>query len=249
MSVTVSAAKDVPMVLLWPSSGTSVLRFSFGKFKEINVAGNQRTFLIDTTAENLWTKPIKSAVFNLYMFDKNKARIGEGWISLNNVGIGETVKFQTTMHTIGVPVSLEIHPSSLPPELAPAAPPKTISITINSVPQGASVKLDGADIGITPKIADLGVGKHMLEFEKEGFNIGHFPLEIGPNDTSGGSVSYELGTSAHDTIELRDGSVLTGDLESMSATDVVVRVGGALQHFDRNQVKRILLVEREAAAQ
>jgi hypothetical protein len=61
-------------------------------------------------------------------------------------------------------------------------------------------------------------------------------------------VTYELGASAHDTVELRDGSVLNGDLDSISGMDVVVRIGGALQHYDRNPVKRILLVERAAAA-
>jgi hypothetical protein len=125
------------------------------------------------------------------------------------------------------------------------APAKKVSITINSVPQGALVKVDGADAGTTPKILQLTAGKHALVFSKEGFNTGTFPLEIGPDDASGGSVSYELGTLAHDTIELRDGTVLTGDLLSVSALDVTIRVGGAAQRFDRNQVKRILLVERD----
>jgi hypothetical protein len=69
-------------------------------------------------------------------------------------------------------------------------------------------------------------------------------VEVAPDDASGGSVSYELGTSAHDTIELRDGTVLTGDLLSVTPTDVTVRIAGAAQRFDRNQIKRILLVER-----
>jgi hypothetical protein len=80
---------------------------------------------------------------------------------------------------------------------------------VNSVPQGAVLKVDGTDAGTTPKMVKVGVGKHLLEFTKEGFNAGKFPMEVGPDDVSGGSVSYELGTSAHDTIELRDGSVLT----------------------------------------
>ena len=67
---------------------------------------------------------------------------------------------------------------------------------------------------------------HRLDFSKEGFNPGAFPLEIGPNDTSGGSVSYELGSSVHDTVELRDGSVINGDLESVSCTEGVERIGG-----------------------
>jgi hypothetical protein len=46
---------------------------------------------------------------------------------------------------------------------------------------------------------------------------------------------------------LRDGSVLNGDVESVSATEVVVRTGGTMHHLNRNQVKRILLVERDPA--
>jgi PEGA domain-containing protein len=127
----------------------------------------------------------------------------------------------------------------------PLAPAKKVSLTINSVPQGAIFKVDGIEVGATPKIVQLTVGKHKIEFSKEGFNAGTFPVEIGPDDASGGSVSYELGNSAHDTIELRDGTVLNGDLLSVTPTDVTVRVGGAAQHFDRNQVKRVLLVERD----
>src|SRR5262249_5815307 len=128
-------------------------------------------------------------------------------------------------------------------------PPKTISITVNSVPQGATLKVDGTEAGVTPKIIQVAPGKHMLEFSRDGFNTGHFPLEITPDDASGGSLSYELGTSVHDTIELRDGSVLSGDVESISASEVLIRIGGNVQHFSRNQVKRIGLVPRETTAQ
>jgi len=40
-------------------------------------------------------------------------------------------------------------------------------------------------------------------------------------------------------------SDVVGDVETVSATEVVVRIGGKLQQFNRNQVKRILLVERD----
>ncbi len=113
------------------------------------------------------------------------------------------------------------------------------------MPQGAALKLDGDEAGMTPKMVRVTPGKHILEFNKEGFTPGKFPIEIGTDDTSGGSVSYELGTLAHDTVELRDGSVLVCDVESMSATEVVMRVGGALQRMERNKVKRMLLVERD----
>lgn len=241
-------AKDQPsQVINWPQTGKPVLRFTFGKFKELGSTGKEREYATDTTVENLWNKPILDASFSLYMFDKGKVRIGEGWISVSNVGPGQTVRFQTSLRSSGTPDSLSLVPRSLPAELSADMPTRTISITVNSVPQGAELDLDGTPVGTTPKMVQVGPGKHLLGFRKEGFNSGKFPLEIGPSDVSGGSVSYELGSSAHDTVELRDGSVITGDVESLSGMEAVVRVGGVPQRFDRNQIKRILLVQREAA--
>lgn len=235
-----ASPKEQPaQVIVWPESGTPLLRFTFGRFREIGSFRNERTYVTDTTVENLGNKTIPNANFSLYLLDKSKVRIGEGYVTVSNVGPGETVRFQTTISASGTPVSVVLA----------TRVPKTISITVNSIPQGAAVKLDGSEVGTTPKLVQVAVGKHVLEFSKEGFNPGKFPLEIGPDDVSGGSVSYELGSAVHDTIELRDGSVLNGDLESMSATEVVVRIGGAMQHLNRNQVKRILLVERDAPAQ
>ena len=249
-AVMFSVAKDPPaQVIVWPSSGPAVVRLTLGKFKELSSTGGTHTYNIDVTAENVWNKRIAKAEFSLYLFDKNKTRIGEGWILISDVGPGGTIKFQMTAQSSGTPTSLELTPKALPTELQSYLPPKTISITVNSIPQGAEVKIDGTDAGTTPKIVQVTPGKHMLEFTKEGFTTGHFPLEVTPDDASGGSVSYELGTSAHDTVELRDGSVLSGDVESLSATEVVIKIGGASQHLSRNQVKRIALVERETSQQ
>jgi len=250
LAVAISTAKDPPpQVMLWPESGQPVLRFSFARFKESGSVGKQHSYTSETTAENLWNKKISDASFSLYLFDKSKIRIGEAWISVSNVAPGEVVKFPVIAESTGVPVSMTIAPRALPTELRSYMPAKAISVTVNSVPQGATVKVDGEEAGVTPKVIQVNPGKHMLEFSKQGFVTGHFPLEVSPDDVSGGSVSYELGVSAHDTVELRDGSVLSGDVESVSATDVVVKVGGNLQKFDRNQVKRIVFVPREVAVQ
>lgn len=243
-----SGAKDAPtQVINWPATGSTIVRVTLGKFKEISSVSSQRNYVIDTTAENLWSKKISRMGFNLYLYDKNKVRIGDAWITLENIAPGGAVKFETTVHTVGAPVSVELVPNSLPAELQPLAPPRKVSITVNSVPQGAALTVDGEPAGTTPKLVQLPVGKHSLGFAKDGFNPGKFPVEIGPDDTSGGSVSYELGSAAHDTIELRDGSVLSADLVSVSGMQVQVRVGGSIQTFDRNQVKRILLTERDPA--
>jgi hypothetical protein len=232
-------AKDQPaQVIVWPTTGTPLVRFTLGKFKGEGSFETRRTYVIDIVADNLSSKTIPNGAFFLYLFDKKKVRIGQGWITLTNVAPNQSVRFPVNIDTSGIPATATI--------VAARDVPNTVSITVNSVPQGALLKVDGVEAGTTPKAVQVGVGKHMLEFSKEGFNTGHFPLEISSTDVSGGSVSYELGTSAHDTVELRDGSVLTGDLESVSATEVVLRMGGTLQHLNRNQVKRILLVERDA---
>ncbi|MGC2271897.1 MAG: FxLYD domain-containing protein [Candidatus Sulfotelmatobacter sp.] len=102
-------AKERPMqVIVWPGSGMPVVRFSFGKFREVGSIGSERTFVTDTTAENLWRKSISNANFSLYLFDKNKVRIGEGVITLSNVGVGQTVKFQTTIAASGSPASVSL---------------------------------------------------------------------------------------------------------------------------------------------
>jgi hypothetical protein len=228
---------ETALVVTWPSSGDPILRFTFSKFKDIGSLGTQRTFVADIIAENLSGKLIPNQKFSVYVFDKKQVRIGEAWMQVDNLGPNQQAKFQISFNASGVPASVSV--------LAPSDIPRTVSVTVNSVPQGAVLKVDGVEEGVTPKVINVGVGKHQLGFSKEGFNAGTFPLEIGPDDVSGGTVSYELGTSRYDTVVLRDGTVLSGDLDSVSGMDVVVRIGGNLQHFNRNQIKQIFMVERE----
>lgn len=235
-------AKETPLAVIdWPMTGMPVVRFTFGKFKMLPGMGSLHGYVMDTAAENLSERVIPSAHFSVYLFDKTKARVGEDTIVLNNVGPGETIRFQTTVMASGQPVSVSIQ------EKTEAS--KSVSITVNSIPQGALLKVDGTAAGTTPRLINVGTGRHTLTFSKEGFRAGDFPLEIGRDDVSGGSVSYELGAASFDSIELRDGSVLNGDLVSISGMDVEIRVGGNLQHIDRNRIKRIMLVQRDAPTQ
>lgn len=234
-------AKDAPLQTIdWPSTGTPVVRLTFGKFKSLPGMSNLHGYVMDTTAQNLSPRRIPSARFNVYLFDKNKVRVGQDVIAIQNVGPGEVVKFETTVATSGQPVSVSIE--------AIAAAEKTVSITVNTTPQGANLTVDGTAVGATPRMITVGPGHHILAFAKDGFTAGTFPLDISANDLSGGSVSYELGAPSFDTIELRDGTVLNGDLVSISGMDAEIRVGGAIQHLDRNKIKRVLFVHRDPPA-
>ncbi len=239
-------AKNPPVIIDWPETGAAVLRFTVFNFKQVGSFSGQTNYAVESTVENLGSKRISHATFNFYVFDKTKVRIGQGYLDLSNLAPKETIKLQVNVMTVGTPVTLTVSPMQLPPELEANAPPKTVSLTIYSVPSGAKLVVDGKETGVTPIAVPLTVGSHKLEFQKEGFNPGTFPLVITPDQISGGQVSYELGTSAHDTVELRDGTLLSGDVERMDATTVEVRIGGAIQTLERNKVKRILLVERES---
>jgi hypothetical protein len=236
----IAFASEVPQqVVLWPNSNAPTIRFSFSKFKDLGGSvGREHPYATETTAENLSSNLIQSKRFSLYIFDKKQVRIAEAWIEVSNLGPGKIVKFQTTFMASGTPVLVQIEDAQ--------REERKIVLTVNSVPQGASLKVDGVDQGTTPKLVEIGPGKHRLSFSKDGFRSGVFPLEMGAHDVSGGSVSYELGAAQFDTLELRDGTVLNGDLDSVSGMDVTVRIGGELQKFNRNKIKRILLVEREA---
>jgi len=243
--VSDALAKDAPTVIVWPDSGSPVVRFTFGKLRSLESVERQQTYEVDTQVENLWDKSIPEARFALYLFDEKNIRVGEGLIAISNVAPGEIIKFETTVMASGQAASMKLAAQSLPDELHSLLPPKTISLTVNSVPQEAHFTLDGQDAGTTPRAIEVAVGTHILEFDKEGFSRGKYLFSVGPDDVSGGSVSYELGASAHDTIEMRDGAILNGDLLSISATEVVVQVDGTTRTLDRAQVRRITLTERK----
>jgi hypothetical protein len=117
------------------------------------------------------------------------------------------------------------------------------------VPPGAALKVDGHDEGNTPTTVHLTVGNHTFAFSKEGYASGSTPVDIKPDEAPGGSISFELGGLSRDNVELRNGTVLQGDVLSVNMTQVVIRVDGQERTYDRNQVRKIILVERDTVQQ
>lgn len=247
--VILAWSKEPTQSLTWPSDEKPILRFTVNSISKVGSFGRESSYILDVTVQNLWSKPIDRAEFFAYFYDKNNVRIGDGWISLDNLGPSQALKVALHAALVGAPVRISVAPRELPPELGPAIPPKLVSINIFSIPAGAVLKVDGKEVGTTPLAASLTVGSHLLTFKKEGYSTGNYPLVISPGELTGGTVTYELGGSSHDTVELRDGTVISGDVESVDASNVVVDVGGKPQNFNRNQVKRILLVERTLSGQ
>jgi hypothetical protein len=216
----------------WPSAEKPSLKLTFGKFQKSGIVDGQGIFVCDVVAQNVLDQAMPRSVFTVFISDKDGVRIGRARLQLPQIRPYQTEKAQVQFSAAGVPAGVTLLAG------------KTIPLKVISVPPGANLKVDGEDAGVTPKVVDFSVGSHTLEFSKQGYASGSTPLNVPSDELPGGSVSFELGGLSKDTIELRDGTVLLGDVISMSLSTVTLRVEGKEQKYDRNQIKKLLLVER-----
>jgi len=247
VSATSAAAKEATLEINWPASPKPVLKFSFEKFSRMPVQSEQEIYSTAVTATNLWDKVV-NASFSVFLLDRNKMRVGEGSITLIHLRPGESVRSSLTIPATGTMASVQLVPKELPVELQAYGPVKTVAVTIQSVPPGAALKVDGREAGITPAEVKLTPGKHAMEFSREGYQKAIYDLLVLADQPNGGSVSFDLSPLSSDLLELRDGTVLAGDLVSMDATTIVFRARGAVGSYDRRMVKKILLAAREHPA-
>ncbi|MDP6945855.1 MAG: PEGA domain-containing protein, partial [Myxococcota bacterium] len=66
----------------------------------------------------------------------------------------------------------------------PAASARTVSIMVTSVPPDAEVLLDGVLLGKTPHTTTLAAerdGKHLLEIQRDGYEVRHVPIAVAPH--------------------------------------------------------------------
>ena len=237
--------KDKPepsLVMLWPDSADARIKLTFGKFVQLASYKGQLSLESQVLIENVSGQRIPLASFTVYLLDKDKIRIGNGNLSFADLDAGQQAKLAFQVFSLGIPSTLSLaarnDPSGIPTSL------RTVPLNVISTPPGAAIKVDGRDAGITPTTIRLSVGNHVLAFSKEGYSSGSTPVDIKPDEGLGGSISFELGGLSRDNVELRNGIVLEGDVISMSMTDVVVRVDGKDQIVPRNQVSKMILVER-----
>jgi hypothetical protein len=240
---TALLGKNEPtIVMTWPADKPAI-KLTFERFRQLGNYAGQSSFVSDVTVQNLTDKQIPRATFTVYFMDKSKVRIGEGLLQVSDLEAGQSAKIQFQFNSVGIPASINLTAKK---DMLGA---KTIPLRVVSVPPGARLKVDGQEAGTTPVMVRLTVGIHQLDLTKEGYAPGGTPLDVTPDELPGGSITVELGGLSRDTVELRDGSVVLGDVISVSMTQVVVRVDGKEQSYDRNQVKKIMLVEREVIQQ
>jgi hypothetical protein len=239
----VASALAADTVLTWPATGSdTILRFTVGKLRQVNSASGQSDYLGEALAENLSAKAIPSASFYLYLLDKNGKRVGEGYLEVTNLAAGQRAKIPVSVHTLGSFASMELQPQHLPSD-----EPLKVKMHITSVPPGANLKLDSQDSGVTPQVLPIAPGKHVLEFSKEGYATGNTPVEIVENAMPG-SVELELTALSLDTVVLRNGTVMLGNVTSVTDTGVNVNIKGKPTKLERSRMARIVLGQRRASA-
>jgi hypothetical protein len=236
-----SFAKKQDVVLMWPPDKPT-LKLTFGPFHDMGAFAGAMSLVSDVVVENLTTKVMPRASFNVSLIDPKNIRVGDGLLVIDDLNPGQSARIQFQCRAVGQPATLNIaaHNSGG----VPVSPKMMIPITIISVPPGAALKVDDKPVRLTPITVRVVSGTHNLELQKEGYAVARTPLDVNPDEAPGGSITITLGDLANDTIELRDGSILTGDVISMNLESVVISVQGTQQSLDRNKIKKIFLVER-----
>ncbi|MFI5114317.1 MAG: PEGA domain-containing protein [Terriglobales bacterium] len=240
LAATLSVAKKQDMVMMWPKENPTV-KLTFGTFHEWGSYAGKMTLVSDVVVQNLTNKVMPRASFNVSLLDRNNVRIGNGLLIVDDLNPGQSAKVQFQCNSVGQPALLNIaarNSGGVPTST------KMIPVTIISIPPGANLKVDDQAVGTTPLTVRVLGGTHNLELHKDGYADAKTPLDVNPDELPGGSITITLGGMANDTIELRDGSILIGDVISMSLESVVINVRGSEQTFDRNKIKKIFLVER-----
>ncbi len=232
---------DVGIVMFWPAQDNAILKLTFSRFQNLATYAGKMTLVSTVVVQNVSAKALPRASFTVALLDKDRVRVGNGTLIIDDLDAGESAKVQFQCESVGAPSVLSIsarNNGGVPTSM------KTIPMTVISVPAGANLKVDDKDAGITPAQIHVGIGTHQLELTKEGFAVATTPLEVAPDEAPGGSITITLGGLADDTVELRDGSIITGDVMSMTLESVVIDINGQSQTFDRNKIKKIFLVER-----
>ena len=229
-------------VLTWPADGKdAIVRFTVGKLRQVSSTSGQSDYLGEALAENLSAKAIPSASFYLYLIDKSGKRVGEGYLEVSNLGAGQKAKIPVSVHAMGSYASMELQPQHLPSD-----EPFKVKMRLSSVPSGATIKVDSQESGVTPQMVPMAPGKHVVEFSKEGYAAASTRVDVVANSMPG-SVDVELNPLTLDTVVLRDGTVMTGEVASMTASAVNITVKGKTAKLDRSRVARIILGQKKRA--
>jgi PEGA domain len=225
------AQSGFPVTLSYPPDAPN-FKITLSKPQQSGLVNAQTIYLADVTAQNVSNQAQPRSLFTIFINDKDGVRVGRAQLRLPEIQAGQSAKAQLQFSAAGVPMGASLLLG------------KTVPLNVISIPPQANLKIDGQPSGATPRVVDFTIGLHTIGLSKEGYTSTSWPLEVTGDELLGGGISFELGGQTKDMIILRDGTSALGDVISMSMTSITMRVGGKDQKYERNQVRKIILVER-----
>jgi hypothetical protein len=230
-------AQSSPSITVqWPDDEKPMLRMVFAGFVRVGLVNGQGVYTSDVRAQNLAGQSMPRSVFTVNVLDANGVKIGSARLRLEGIPPYRMATAQVQFSAAGAPAKVSLLAG------------KTIPLAVKSVPPGASFSVDGEAAGVAPKLFDFTIGSHTIEFHKDGYASGSTQLDVGMDELPGGSITLELGGLSQDTVEMRDGTTVAGDLISLTLQEVEFQSEGKTKTLERNQIKKIFLVERTAAS-
>lgn len=245
---TFAKSKDQRLVLKWPNDASPILQVTFGQFSLTSTYQKNNFYAVDAEVENVTDKQFPQGGLSLIFYDAENAQIGTAnlWIG-EGLGPHLKLKQQISFSTNGKPTRIAFSMKDVALSANQKVAAHVVSMTFRSIPTGATIEIDGQPFGVAPKVLKVPEGSHTVVMTKAGYDKAEYAFEVRPTDGNGGYVEVELPTS-NDILEMRDGSTVGGDVESITWETVKIIVADKPIEYPRNLVKRITLVQRQVKA-
>jgi hypothetical protein len=94
LAAALSAAKKQELVMMWPQENPT-LKITFGAFHEMGAYAGKMTLVSDVVVQNLTTKIMPRASFNVSLLDRKNVRIGNGLLIVDDLNPGQSAKVQS----------------------------------------------------------------------------------------------------------------------------------------------------------
>lgn len=238
-------AKDKKIILPWPPD-KPLIEVTFGDISlNGSWAGKASNYVVDVEIENISNGAFPTSDLTLVYYDKHDAIVGNVSLYIGQrLEPHQKMKQQISFTAVSKPARVAFGVKNIVFSENRRLAVHAVSMTFRSVPEGANIDIDGQKLGVTPKVLRVPEGSHLLLLTKAGYNKAEYPFEVRAEDSNGGSVEVEL-PSSNDIIEMRDGSAVSGDIESVTWETVRVMTGDKKIDIPRNLVKRIIFVQRQ----
>src|SRR5258706_9880121 len=103
---------EAGLVLYWHGQENAILKLTFSRFQNMATYGGQMTLISNVVVQNISSKFIPKASFNVALLDKDRVRVGNRNLVIDELNAGESAKVQFQCASTGAPAGS----SNFPPQ-------------------------------------------------------------------------------------------------------------------------------------